>query len=65
MTFAEFEAKFNELLTNDTTAFMGNTKLTANESEELRRFWQKLPEADRAKALELLQAKGIDVRTWV
>jgi hypothetical protein len=65
MTFAEFEAKFNELLHNDTTAFMGNVKLTVNEVSDLQRLWRKLPEADRERALDLLRGKGVDVRGWV
>jgi hypothetical protein len=64
MTFAEFEAKFNELLNNDTTAFMGNVKLTVNEVSDLQRLWRKLPEADRERALDLLRGKGVDVRGW-
>ncbi len=64
MTFAEFEAKMNELMTNDTSAFMGSTQLTFNEREELRRLWQRLPETDRARALDLLRAKQVDVRDW-
>ncbi|HEU4410285.1 MAG TPA: hypothetical protein VFS43_33830 [Polyangiaceae bacterium] len=65
MTFSEFEAKFNDLLTNDTTALMGTIKLTVHERTELQRAWSKLDEADRARALDLLRGKGVDVRDWV
>jgi hypothetical protein len=65
MTFTEFETQFNDLLTNDTTAFMGSLRLTAVERDELRRSWRELGEADRARALDLLRDQGIDVREWV
>jgi hypothetical protein len=63
-TFAEFEAQFHDLLTNDTTALMGHIRLTAIERDELRRSWRKLGEADRARALELLRSRSVDVRFW-
>jgi hypothetical protein len=64
MTFSEFEAKLNDLMTNDTTALLGTIKLTVHEREELHRAWNKLDEADRARALDLARGKGVDVRGW-
>jgi hypothetical protein len=64
MTFAEFETQFRELLTNDTTALMGQIKLTAIERDELRLSWRALGEADRARALDLLRGQSVDVRGW-
>ena len=64
MSFAEFEATFNDLLTNDTTALMGHIKLTAIERADLQRLWRQLSEGDRVRALELLRSKDVDVRDW-
>lgn len=64
MTLEEFAKKLKEFATNNISAMEGNIQLTANEVSELRLEWLKLPEADRARALELVNKHKVDTRDW-
>jgi hypothetical protein len=64
MTLDEFAKKLKEFSTNNISAMEGHIQLTANEVSELRLEWLKLPAADRAQALELVNQYKVDTRDW-
>ncbi len=64
MTLEQFAAKLKDFATNNISAMEGHIQLTANEVSELKLEWLKLPPADRARALELVNKYKVDTRDW-